>query len=208
MFKKSGFKDPRIKRLEMEHQLMKELAASSEYIDFEVVDQRTGMPPDKYLVHYSLKSIIGVREDSSPIYGERHTAQIKLPQGYPLTSAPSCYMKTDAWHPNIKFAGETKGHICINDFVIGHWYTIDMVVKQIGEMLQYKNYHALHILPYPEDTMVASWVRDYAEPRGIVDLKKNIYADDKILIQPTQKWTSSRKKKSMIKILNYRKNIR
>lgn len=207
MFKK-GFKDPRTKRLEMEHQLMKDLVASSECIDFETVNQREGMPPEKYLVHFSLKSIVGIKQDNQPIYGHKHTARISLPQGYPITSAPSCYMVTPAWHPNIRFSGETKGHICINDFVIGHWYTIDMVVKQIGEMLQYKNYHALHILPYPEDTIVAKWVRDFAEPAKIVSLEKKIFIDDKILVKPSQKWVESRKKKSLIKILNYRKNKR
>lgn len=182
----------------MEHQLLEDLCKHSDLISYEVVKPRRGVPPDKYLVHFDVKSIIGIEEEGTPIYGQRHTAKITLPLGYPMTSSPICYMETDTWHPNIRSAGEYKGHICINAQVLGYWHTLDMLVQQIGEMLQYKNYHALQIQPYPEDAIVAKWVREYAEPESIVDKEKGIVVDNRSLLNPTHKWLSSRSKKSKI----------
>lgn len=198
-------KDPRTKRLEMELQLLEELCSNSDFIDFEIINQREGIPPDKYRIHYKVKSIIGINEGGEPIYANKHTAKITLPGGYPITSAPLCFMETNTWHPNIRAKGEAKGHICINDYVLGHWYTIDLLVKQIGEMLQYKNYHAEHIIPYPEDVEVAEWVREYAEPRKIVNKKKGIAIDNNILVKPSKKWMNSRDRKSRIKIRGIKK---
>ena len=49
--------------------------------------------------------------------------------------------------------------------------------------MQYKNYHAEHIPPYPEDSKVAEWVMEYAEPNGIVSNVKRIYVDNTPLVK-------------------------
>jgi len=197
LFKRKS-RDPRLKRLEMEHQLLEDLCSHSDLIDFEVIKPRKGIPPDKYRLQYYVKSIVGIDEMSKPVYGNHHTVKITLPPGYPMTSSPVCYVESDIWHPNIRSKGEYKGHICINAQVLGHWHTIDMLVTQIGEMLQYKNYHAENIQPYPEDAIVAKWVREYAEPKGIISLKDKVTIDDRPLIKPSTSWLETRKKRITI----------
>lgn len=204
IFKKK--KDPRHKRLALELQKIEELCQYSDLIDFEIINPRKDTPPDKYLIHYKVKSIIRIDEEGNPIYGEAHTAKIILPSGYPMASSPTCHMLTPVWHPNIRSKGELRGRICINEQVLGHWQTLDMLIEQIGEMLQYKNYHAIEVQPYPEDAAVAKWVREYAEPKGIVDKSNHIYIDDRPLKKPTETWLKSRNQKSRIKILKVRKN--
>ena len=52
-------------------------------------------------------------------------------------------------------------------------------------MIQYKNYHAkLGQDPYPEDVEAAKWVTNYAEPRGLIDYRKEIAIDDSYLLDP------------------------
>lgn len=203
VFKKK--KDPRHKRLSLEQQKIEELCQYSDLIDYEIIKPKKDIPPDKYLIHYKVKSIIGIDGNRNPLYGEKHTARIILPSGYPLASSPTCYMLTPAWHPNIRSKGELKGRICINEQVLGHWHTLDRLILQIGEMLQYKNYHAIEVQPYPEDAVVARWVREFAEPNDIVDKSRQIYVDDRALMKPTEDWIKSRNQKSRIKILKVRK---
>ena len=199
-------KDPRIRRLEMERELLEDLCNHSDLISYEAKNRRNGHPPENYTVTFNVRSIVGIDDQKNPIYGDTHIADIKLPSGYPMTSSPICYMRSDIWHPNIRSEGKHKGHICINAQVLGHWHTLDMLVEQIGEMLQYKNYHAIDIQPYPEDSKVAEWIREVAEPRGIVNKAKGVVIDDRPLLNPTQEWLDTRKKKIQITILGRRKN--
>lgn len=196
--------DPLLKRLKLDqHQLM-ELCDSSKLISAEPLDGGHGLPPSDYMITYHVKSIIGIAEDQAPIYGEEHKTRITLPSGYPMVSPPSCFMQTPIWHPNIRSSGNLSGHICINAQVLGTWHTLDLLVEQIGEMLQYKNYHALKMQPYPEDPIVAKWVVEYAEPNGLVDKRKGIAVDHRPLRQPSQAWLASRKSVSKISIKNIR----
>jgi len=56
----------------------------------------------------------------------------------------------------------------------------------MGEIIQYKNYLAENIPPYPEDATVAKWVLNYAEPNGIVSIKDKIPVDNSNLKEFTE----------------------
>jgi ubiquitin-protein ligase len=192
------FNNPRENRLAKEHQLVDDFCKQSNLIGYEGFKRKGGMPPDRYLFHYKLRSIVGINDDQSPIYGDKHIAEIIISPEFPLGGQPACKMKTPVWHPNIKFDGRFAGKICINAESLGSWHTLDMLAERIGEMLQYKNYHAEHTEPYPEDARVAEWVRTYAEPRGIVNKAKKVYTDDRPLLEASEEWLNSRKKKVQI----------
>jgi hypothetical protein len=51
-------------------------------------------------------------------------------------------------------------------------------------MVQYKNYHAVHVPPYPLDGEAARWVREVAEPRGYVNKALRKFADDQPFTRP------------------------
>ncbi|UCH92830.1 MAG: hypothetical protein JSV88_21380 [Candidatus Aminicenantes bacterium] len=180
------FKDPRDKRLAKEHELIDELCNRSSKISYEITKQFKGVPPEGYKIIYdNVKSIVGINQNSSPIYGTHHEAEIIFPPAYPgADGAPKCRMLTDIWHPNVRSKDPAKGRICINAKALGAWHTLDMLAMHIGEMLQYKNYHAVNEEPWPEDPEVARWVREYAEPNGIVNKNKKIFVDHSELLDP------------------------
>jgi len=202
MAKEKKYKDPLLKRLAYDQHLVEEFCANSDVVSYKILNENDDMPADHYLFTYKVKSITSVSADQVPSYGNHHEVEIKLPSGYPMMSSPICYMKTEIWHPNIRHSGKFKGHICINAQVLGSWQTLDMLIYQIGEMIQYQNYHALNIQPYPEDPNVAKWVREYGEPNKIVDLENGIAVDDTILLNPTQAWLDNRNKSNLINILS------
>jgi Ubiquitin-conjugating enzyme len=138
--------------------------------------------PIRYLVHYNVRSILGIDAVTlEPTYGNRHTMEISLPPQYPM-EPPKIYMRTEIWHPNIKFEGKYQGRICGNQKNFGKAYGLDLLVLRVGEIIQYKNYHADHTPPFPEDSTVANWVKTYAEPNEIVHKDKGIFTDYSSLI--------------------------
>jgi len=163
-----------------------ELCNRSSQISYEITQRLGSYPPEGYKIRYDVKSIIGIdNRTKQPKYGTSHSAVITLPEGYPgPTGDPMCVMESDTWHPNIKSSGEYKGRICITAKALGAWHSLDMLVLRIGEMLQWKNYLAENRDPFPEDERVAQWVREFAEPQGIVDYRKNIVVDDSELMLP------------------------
>lgn len=177
------FNNPRDIRLAVEHKLIDEICQGNTMINYQCFSPVAGKPPDTYLITYNVRSIIGINPDQSPIYQNGgHQVEIKLPANYPdFNGPPSCKTITDIWHPNIRWHNTPKGRICINSNELGAWHSLDMLIIMIGSMLQYKNYHALNIKPYPEDIKVAQWVRNYAEP-SIVNYNLGICVDDRPLI--------------------------
>ena len=140
------------------------LCKRSEQIQYKVVSKYGNGIPYEYLITYKLKGITGIDKNKNPIYGYEHQVKISLPEGYPrMDSYPKCYVQTDLWHPNIKFTGTRKGFIDYG----GGFNRFDELVIRIGEMIQYKNYHASISPPYPEDAKVSKWVREYAEPNDL-----------------------------------------
>lgn len=211
LYNMNRLRDPRTKRLAREHELLHEFCENSKFISYEIKKKHHRSVPEEYIIHYKLKSIIGIDANRQPIYGYNHSAEISLPLGFPLAAAPKCSMLTDTWHPNIRSSGNYKGRVCVNAKALGFWFTLDMLADRISDMLQYKNYHAENIDPYPEDEQVAKWVRNYAEPNGIVNKEKGICDDH---LPPTPKKSSRIKvvprttpKKGQRRITIKRRNI-
>lgn len=176
-------KRPYYKRWAKEHEKMVDLHNRTKIIDVEPQDftEDDLQIPTKYLVTFHVKSIVNIDEQQQPIFADKHVAEFGLPPDYPV-SACTIYMKTPVWHPNIRFKGNFKGRVCPNSDLFGPTYFLDQLVLRVGEILQYKNYHALQTWPYPDDVEVAKWVLQFAEPNGIVDKQKEIAVDDQPLI--------------------------
>ena len=179
--KEYDFDDPLFQRNFLYRRLAKEhlelQKIQSDKIGIEVENVRGPLDiPDTYTIHYYIRSIVGINEDQSPKYSKHHIAEIYLPVKFPM-EPPRIYMKSDLWHPNIKWDGKFKGRICGNTKEYGKGYDLVQLVYRIGEILQYKNYHAENTPPFPEDSMVAKWVKEYAEPNKIVDKWLETYTD-------------------------------
>jgi hypothetical protein len=74
---------------------------------------------------------------------------------------------TSIWHPNIERL--TPHRVCTNS--IDSWWPgrdLTDLVLTLGDMVQFKQYHAAAKPPFPYDPEVAKWVEEYAEPNGIV----------------------------------------
>ena len=151
---------PRMRRLWADYQLMQELAARSELIEFSAKAVRPGLPPETYIVTYKCKGIVGVDRQGRPQFGERHQVEIYLHNQYPQRW-PGMKWLTPIWHPNINHINAT---VCID----AAWWTasrsLDRLVLMIGEMVQYKNYHDDPTRPpFPWDPEAARWSRAYRQ---------------------------------------------
>ncbi len=173
-------KDRKYRRYAREHIAISEIV--SDVIEWEVKEDQTALKiPTKFHVHYNIKSIIGIDDSEAPIFGNRHTLEVSFPPRYPLVPC-IIRMITPVWHPNIKSDGNYVGRICGNVKNFGKAYDLYQLVLRIGGILQYKNYHAEHVPPYPEDAKVAKWIMNYAEPKGIINKSENIVIDDTPLL--------------------------
>jgi ubiquitin-protein ligase len=173
---------PRERRLAKDHIELHELCERSDRISYEILKQVGKMPPEAYKVHFKVKSIIDIDDQKMPKFGSMHTARIEFPPEYPGDDGkPMCYMLTDTWHPNIKHAGDYVGRICVDAKSLGAWHSLEMLVLRIGEILQYKNYLAENVPPYPEDEKVAQWVRNFAEPKGLIGPNKPVDKNNLLL---------------------------
>ncbi|GAB4416772.1 MAG: hypothetical protein OHK0039_26430 [Bacteroidia bacterium] len=179
-YAKAKLKDPRSVRLSKEHLRLAELCEKSTRISYTLPDKKP-LPPDTYIITYKLRSIVAIDADKQPVYADEHRVQVTFPANFPIGGA-SCYMLTPAWHPNIKWDGPYKGRICGNTAEFGSLFFLNMLVLRIGEILQYKNYHAVQEPPFPEDENVARWMREFAEPHDIVNKNKGIYTDPTSLL--------------------------
>ncbi len=154
----------------------------SDVIEWEAVQTTDLGIPVTYHVTYHIRSIIGLDAAQHPIFGNRHVAEMSLGPLYPLEPC-KVYMKTDLWHPNIKWDGRLKGRVCSNVDKFGIAFDLYGLVLWVGEILQYKNYHAKNEPPFPEDLTVAEWVLGFAEPEGIVNKEKGIFIDETPLLR-------------------------
>jgi ubiquitin-protein ligase len=151
---------PRMRRLWGDRQLMQELAARSDLIEFTAKSVRPGLPPETYIVTYKCKGIIGVDRQGRPKFGDRHQVEIYLHNQYPQRW-PGMKWLTPVWHPNIN---HLNGTVCID----AAWWTasrsLDRLVIMIGEMVQYKNFHDDPTKPpFPWDPEAARWSRAYRQ---------------------------------------------
>ncbi len=149
---------PRMRRLLGDHERMRELAARSDLIRFEAETPRGGAPPERYVVTFTCKGIIGLDRRGRPRYGEHHQVEIYLHNQYPQRW-PGLKWLTPIWHPNIH---HLNGSVCID----AAWWTasrsLDRLVVMLGEMIQYKNFHDDPTRPpFPWDAEAARWCREY-----------------------------------------------
>jgi ubiquitin-protein ligase len=149
---------PRMRRLQADFQRMQELAARSSLIEFTAQSVRPGLPPERYIVTYRCKGIVGVDRKGNPKFGNKHQVEIYLHNQYPQRW-PGMKWLTPVWHPNIN---HLNGTVCID----AAWWTasrsLDRLVIMIGEMVQYKNFHDDPTKPpFPWDPEAARWSRDY-----------------------------------------------
>jgi hypothetical protein len=116
-----------------------------------------------------------------PIMDNKHQVHIRCGDRYP-SEPPEFKWLTPVWHPNIQH--EEPKDVCIDAPKWTPNMRLEGVCRFMFQMIQYQNYHAALTPPYPLDLVVAKWVRDFAEPRGIVG--KNKPVDDKLFYRPSR----------------------
>ena len=126
--------------------------------------------PTEYEIIYRVKSIIGVEDTAvprRPKFGYLHRMSIVLPNNYPSADGnPIFTFRSDVWHPNIRYSGSFKGHVCLTIKEMGVLASLKDLVVRVERYLKYQLYHAQNTYPYPEDQNVAEWVREEGEPNG------------------------------------------
>jgi len=149
---------PRMRRLRGDYDLMRELDARSDLISFQAFPEKPNLPPEKYIVTFKCKGIVGADRSGNPKFGEQHQVEIYLHSQYPQRW-PGLKWLTPIWHPNIN---HLNGSVCID----AAWWTagrsLDRLVIMLGEMIQYKNFHDDPTKPpFPWDAEAARWCRSY-----------------------------------------------
>jgi ubiquitin-protein ligase len=176
---------PRMRRLRADHELMKELAARSDLINFETRVPRPDLPPETYIVTFKCKGIIDVDRQGNPKFGTRHQVEIYLHTQYPQRW-PGMKWLTPIWHPNIN---HLNGSVCID----AAWWTasrsLDRLVVMLGEMLQYKNFHDDPTKPpFPWDPEAARWCREYRKrhPQAFPVDERELLRPERVKLKPIQ----------------------
>jgi ubiquitin-protein ligase len=149
---------PRMRRLRGDYELMRELSSRSDLISFKASQPNPNLPPERYIVTFKCKSIVGVDRQGNPKYGEHHQVEIYLHNQYPHRW-PGMKWLTPIWHPNIN---HINGSVCIDAAWWAASRSLDRLVVMLGEMLQFKNYHDDPTKPpFPWDAEAARWSREY-----------------------------------------------
>jgi ubiquitin-protein ligase len=149
---------PRMRRLRADYELMQELSARTDMISVTAQAPRPNLPPERYIVTFKCRSIVGVDQNGNPKFADRHQVEIYLHNQYPQRW-PGMKWLTPIWHPNIN---HLNGSVCID----AAWWTasrsLDRLVIMLGEMLQWKNFHDDPTKPpFPWDADAARWSREY-----------------------------------------------
>lgn len=157
-------------------------------LHIEPVNYKDGCPVEEYIITFKCKGIIGTKDNKEPIYREFHQVKITLGAEFPLKE-PYLRWLTPIWHPNIEHL--EPHHVCTN--YQETWWpgrALKDLVMMLGEMVQYKQYHAAWKPPYPLDREVANWVEEFAEPNGVVSKSKPV---DKRHLLPPERVRAKRK---------------
>jgi ubiquitin-protein ligase len=149
---------PRMRRLRADYELMQELSARTDLIAVTAQSPRPNLPPERYIVTFKCKSIVGVDRSGNPKFADNHQVEIYLHNQYPQRW-PGMKWLTPIWHPNIN---HLNGSVCID----AAWWTasrsLDRLVIMLGEMVQWKNFHDDPTKPpFPWDADAARWSREY-----------------------------------------------
>ena len=147
--------------------------SSNDEISYSINKRNPSGIPVAYEITFLIKSITGVEDMDGdgfqkPIFGEKHILHINLPNNFPSADGgyPEFKFVTDVWHPNIRFFGDFKGHVCLNFESNGSSTTLSDYICKVAGYLRYGEYYAINEYPYPEDQNVARWVLEQAEPQG------------------------------------------
>ncbi|MFH1119801.1 MAG: hypothetical protein V1775_08245 [Bacteroidota bacterium] len=182
------------KRLLFEWMEIDKLCKNNNHISYVVRRKNIEGLPVEYDITYKVRSIVGVtapekvefvengetrtKEVRKPVFGDEHILKLSLPNNFPSARGnPQLNFISDIWHPNIRSSGMFKGRVCSNEKDLGVITTLAARILRIGQYLQYQLYHALDSYPYPEDTQVAGWVREEAEPMGWINMREGIFTD-------------------------------
>lgn len=172
--------NPRFARLSIEYTKLINLAERSAFIGIQPMEVQPGWPPEKYVITYTCKGIAGIDDTKHPISSEFHQVSMYLGLDYPRKE-PYLKWLTPIWHPNIDHL--EPHHVCTNN--VQNWFatkSLSDLVLVMGEMVQFKRYHAAWSSPFPIDRVSAEWVRDYGEPLGIIGPTKPF--DPRPLLRP------------------------
>jgi ubiquitin-protein ligase len=149
---------PRMRRLKKDYELIQELTARSSLIDIKAERTHANLPPEKYIVTFKCKGIVGTDRKGNPKFGSKHQVEIYLHNQYPQRW-PGMKWLTPIWHPNINHA---NGSVCIDAAWWSASRSLDRLVIMLGEMVQYKNYHDdPKKPPFPWDMEAARWSQSY-----------------------------------------------
>ena len=181
--RENGGFDPRQERLRLDRKRMELIARESDYVKPKPVIM-PGSEPERYIVSFHCRGIVGIDSNREPVYGDYHEVEIYCDSEYPA-EVPKLRWITPIWHPNIQHR-EPK-LVCVNkaEWLAGRG--LDHLCWQLFDMVQYKNYHAELTSPFPLDSEAATWVREYAERRGIVNKQRRVSIDDKPFFRPQSK---------------------
>jgi ubiquitin-protein ligase len=150
--------NPRLRRLRKDYELIQEVTSRSDLIKVNAKSIQRGLPPERYIITYLCKGIIGVDRKGNPKVGNRHQVEIYLHSQYPQRW-PGMKWLTPVWHPNIN---HVNGSVCIDAAWWSASRSLDRLVIMIGEMVQYKNFHDdPNKAPFPWDMEAARWCRDF-----------------------------------------------
>ena len=156
----------RYARLAIEYTKLMNLAARSSFIEVHPVEVQPGWPPEKYIITYRCRGIASIDAHGVPQVSDFHQVSMYMGSDYPLKE-PYLRWLTPIWHPNIDHL--EPYHVCTNN--VQNWFAakpLAELVLAMGEMVQYKHYHARWVSPFPLDRAAADWVLQIAEPKGIV----------------------------------------
>ncbi len=168
-------------RLEDERKRLESINSDSAHVRVQPIDALPGRAPERYKVRFLCRGIVGIEASREPIIGTEHEVQIYCHQDFPA-DVPWLKWETPIWHPNIEHSGQKR--VCVNKAEWLGGMSLADLCQQMFEMVQYKNYHAELTPPYPLDSEAAAWVRDYAEPRGIVDKGRGKFVDNVPFYKP------------------------
>ncbi len=150
--------NPRLRRLRKDYELIQEIAARSDLIQIKATSEHAGLPPERYIITYKCKGVVGIDRGGKPKIGEMHQVEIYLHSQYPQRW-PGMKWLTPIWHPNINHA---NGSVCIDAAWWSASRSLDRLVIMLGEMLEYKNFHDDPTkAPFPWDMEAASWCREF-----------------------------------------------
>ena len=175
---------PRMRRLRGDYELMRELDARSDLISFQASSPNPHLPPERYIITFKCKSVIGVDHQGNPKFGEHHQVEIYLHNQYPHRW-PGMKWLTPIWHPNIN---HLNGSVCIDAAWWAASRSLDRLVVMLGEMLQWKNFHDDPTKPpFPWDAEAARWSRDYRKthPDAFPLDKRELLRPERVKLNPS-----------------------